>query len=141
MFSQVTAQLRDRAERLLLGDYATVVSDYLFPLPVYLDGRRVIVRNAHEAVSMLRLQRAAYLTRGVVSVQPQISAIDLPHNGRFRVWVDWYEMALPVEGTRMSQVVYYCEAGAQGCRFAMVNYTRMSMPELQPEFIALALTA
>jgi len=55
--------------------------------------------------------------------------------------VDWYELALPVEGTRMSQVVYYFENGAEGLRIAMVDSTRMSMPELQPEFLALALAA
>lgn len=123
------------------GDLAAVAADYRFPLPVFLDERRAIVRDAQEAVSMLRLQRAAYLERGVVTVRPRITALDLPRSNRFRVWVDWYEMALPVEGTRMSQVVYYCEKGPQGFRIVMVNNTLMSMPELQPEFLALALAS
>lgn len=141
MFDQVAAQLSRRAERLLLGDYAAVTADYLFPLPVFLEGRRAVVRTADEAVSMLRVQRAAYLARGVVAVHPTISALDLPRGNRFRVWVNWYEMAETLEGTSMSQAVYYCEDSAQGFRIAMVDYTRLCMPELQLEFMALALSA
>lgn len=141
MFSHVATLLRNRADLLLQGAYDAVAADYHFPLPVFLDGRMVIVRTPDEAKAMLCLQRAAYLQRGVIAVRPQVRALDLPRSGRFRVWVEWQELALPVDGTRISDAVYYCQQSPSGLRIEMVNYTRLSMPELQPHFAALALSA
>jgi hypothetical protein len=141
MFSQVTAHLRSRAERLMNGRIDDLSEHYIYPLPLYLASSRVIVRAPEEAAAMLRLVRAAFLERGVVALDPKVVAIDLPRAGRFRVWVDWHELAVPVEGTRISSAIYYCKATPAGIRTEMVNYTHLSMPELNPQFAALALSA
>jgi hypothetical protein len=141
MFSHVTAHLRRRAELLLGGHFDQVAAQYLFPLPLYLGASRVIVRNAVEATDILCLLRAAYLERGVIALQPRVTAIDLPRDGRFRAWVDWHELALPVEKSRVSSVLYYCKSTPTGLRTEMINCTRSSMPELSPHFAALALSA
>jgi hypothetical protein len=141
MFSQLTAQLRHRAERLWNGQYDALAAQYVYPLPMYLGPKRLIVRNADEAASMMCLLRAAYLERGVIALQPRVTAVDLPRAGRFRVWVDWHELAIPAEKSRLSSVVYYCRNAPSGLCIEMVNYTRLSMPELHPHFAALALSA
>jgi hypothetical protein len=141
MFSQVHALLRRRADRLLNGHIEDVVSQYIFPLPLYLGSSRVIVRSPDEATAIFGVLRAAYLDRGVVALQPKVIAIDIPRAGRFRVWAEWQELALPVEGTRISSAIYYCKATPAGIQTEMVNYTHLSMPELNPQFAALALSA
>ena len=70
-----------------------------------------------------------------------VAMIDLPRAGRFRVWVDWQEIAFPAEASRISQAVYYCRHTALGLRTEMLNYTFLSMPELNGQFEALALSA
>ena len=141
MFSKVASQLRNRAAWLLAGDYDRIVAQYQFPLPVHLGSSRVIVRSAAEARSMLQLQRLGFMERGVVALIPTVSAMDLPRDGRFRVWVEWHELTLPEQGPVQSSALYYCRQTPAGFRIEMVDYTRLSMPELQPHFAALALSA
>lgn len=141
MFSQVTALLRSRSEKLLNGQLDELAANYVYPLPVHLGPSLVIVRSATEARSILAFLREALAKRGVFAVQPKVVAIDLPRAGRFRVWVDWNELAIPVEGTRRSSAIYYCKTTSDGLKTEMVNYTQLSMPELNPQFAALALSA
>jgi hypothetical protein len=141
MFSQLTAHLRHRAELLLGGRFDQVAAQYVYPLPLYIGASRVIVRNAVDATDILCLLRATFLERGVIALQPRVTAIDVPRAGRFRAWVDWHELALPVTETRVSSMIYYCKSTPTGLRTEMVDCTHSSMPELQPHFAALALSA
>ena len=120
---------------------ARVAAQYIYPLPLYLGQSRMIVRNADEMTSMLCLLRSAFLQRGVIATLPRVTAVELPRGGSFRVWIDWQELALPADATRVSSVVYYCRTTAAGLQVEMVEYTRLSMPELNPHFAALALSA
>lgn len=140
-YSQIIAQMRRRADGLLVGDLDDLVKDYGFPLPVDLLSTRVIVRNAEEVRAMLALQRKVMLERGVTELQPDVTAVDLPRAGRFRVWVDWHELSPGPEGGRVSSAVYFCSAEGEALRIQMIHYLRLSMPELKPQLAALALTA
>jgi hypothetical protein len=141
MFSQVASQLRNRAAWLLTGQFDRIVAEYCFPLPVHLGPSRVIVRSPDEATAMLGLQQAAFLGRGVTALIPRVTAMDLPRGGRFRIWVDWHEEVRPGHRTKVSTVLYYCRQTLAGFRIEMVDYRRLSMPELRPHFAALALSA
>jgi hypothetical protein len=141
MFHQAQAQLSARAELLLTGQLAQLVQHYRYPLPMLLGEQRVIVRTQGEALSILALLRQALMMRRVVALQPNVTAVDIPRGGRFRLWVDWQELAIPVDGTRMSSAIYYCRQIDGGVQTEMVQYTRLSMPELNPKFAALALSA
>lgn len=141
MFSEVASQLRNRAAWLMSEQYDPIVADYCFPLPVHLDNSRVIVRSADEATAMLTLQRAAFMERGVIALTPSVTAMDLPRGGRFRIWVDWHEMTLSDQAPLQSKAIYYCRQTPTGFRIEMVDYTRLSMPELHSQFAALALSA
>jgi hypothetical protein len=125
----------------MAGHYDRIVADYCFPLPVDLDSSRVIVRSADEATAMLRLQRATFLERGVIALKPSVTAMDLPRGGRFRIWVDWHELMVSDQAPLQSKAIYYCRQTASGFQIEMVDYTRLSTPELQTQFAALALSA
>lgn len=141
LFSLVSAQLRMRGELLMAGQLDRVVSDFTYPLPVFLQTSRLVIHTPDQAWDIFHCLREALLERGVVALRPTVSAIDLPRAGRFRVWIDWHEVAFPVEASRMSQAVYYCQQTDLGLRTEMLNYTHLSMPELNRQFEALALTA
>jgi hypothetical protein len=140
-YSGLIAQLRERGEFLLTGQIDRMVESYSYPLPLFMLNKRMVIQSPDHARRILWHLRAALLERGVVALYPQISAVDLPRGGRFRVWVDWQEIAFPAEATRMSQVIYYCRETAFGVQTEMVNYTVTSMAELDSEFEALALSA
>jgi hypothetical protein len=141
LFTQIASHLCQRADWLLAGRYEKIAAGYAYPLPVFLGTGRVIVRSPDEAKAMLILQHSVYLGRGVVSLTPKVTAIDLPRADRLRVWVDWQEEgATPQEG-RVSSALYYCRLTEDDLRIEMVNYIRLSMPEFRPHFAALALSA
>lgn len=141
MFHKVSAHLRHRADLLLQGRIDELVTAYHCPLPVELGDKRLIVCTVDEGHAMLTLLRTALLARGVVALRPTVVAMDLPRAGRFRVWVDWQELALPAQETRTSSVVHYCRISPAGPVTEMLCYTRLSMPELNPQFAGLALSA
>jgi hypothetical protein len=72
---------------------------------------------------------------------PKVVALDLPRGGRFRAWVDWNELTMPVENARLSSVVYYLRETDSGLKTEMVEYTRLSMPELAPQLAAMGMAA
>lgn len=140
-YSNLTAMLRSRGELLLCGRIEEMVASYIYPLPVYMQSRCMILNSPLDAYLVFDMLRKALVGRGVVALQPQVNAVELPRGGRFRVWADWHELAFPVEETRKSSVIYYCRETESGPRVEMINYTLMSMPELNQQFAALALTA
>ena len=140
-YSHVTSHLRSRGELLLSGQIEDMVASYIFPLPVYLQSNCLILHTPSDACVVFDHLRDALLQRGVVSLRPEVNAMDIPRAGRFRVWVDWHELAFPVEETRKSSVIYYCRETEFGPQVEMINYTLLSMPELNQRFTALALSA
>lgn len=140
-YSNLTAMLHCRGELLLCGRIEEMVASYIYPLPVYMQSRCMILQSPLDAYLVFDMLRKALVGRGVVALQPQVNAVELPRDGRFRVWADWHELAFPVEETRKSSVIYYCRQTEAGPRVEMINYTVTSMPELNQQFAALALTA
>lgn len=141
LYSQITAHLETKGELMLSGQFDRLMDSYVFPLPIFLHTSRLVVSAPDQARTVFGHLREALVCRGVVALRPKVSAIDLPRAGRFRVWVDWQEIAFPVEATRVSQAVYYCRDAGIGLQTEMVSYTRLSMPELDRQFAALALSA
>lgn len=141
LYSQITAHLQTKGELLLSSQFDRLMDSYVFPLPIFLHTSRLVVSAPDQACTVFEHLREALVGRGVVALRPKVSAIDLPRAGRFRVWVDWQEIAFPVEATRVSQAVYYCRDTGIGLQTEMVSYTRLSMPELDRQFAALALSA
>jgi hypothetical protein len=141
MHSQIAAQLRSRGDLLLAGRMDELLDAYLFPLPVFLPSQRLLLNGPEEARAVFTVLRLSLLRSGVVTLRPQIKAVELPRSGRYRLWVDWQELVMPSAELRVSSGIYYCRATPLGPRIEMVNYTHLSMPELNQEFEALALSA
>jgi hypothetical protein len=141
MHSQVTEHLRCRGDLLLAGRIDELLSAYIYPLPIFLQQQRMIVQGPDEARCIFTILRHALIQSGVVALRPQVTAIELPRAGRYRLWVNWQEHAVPGGEIRASSAIYYCRATPLGPLIEMVNYTHLSMPELNQQFQALALSA
>lgn len=141
MHSHLTAELRARGNLLMQGHIDELLGSYIFPLPVFLPEERLLLTCPDQAHALLTLLRAMLTRTGVTAIQPIVQAVELPRLGRFRVWVDWQERVLPSGEMQVSSVIYYFRVTKLGPRIEMLNYTRLSMPELHQEFEALALSA
>lgn len=141
MHSQIAAQLRNRGDLLVAGRIEELLATYHFPLPIFLPEQRLVLQGPEEARAAFAILHRGLAQGGIVELRPQVKAVELPRAGRFRVWVDWQELALQDVQVSTSSVIYYCRATPLGPLIEMVNYTHLSMPELNEQFQALALSA
>ena len=141
MFTQVASHLRNRADWLMSGQIDRLTAGYRYPFPVWLGTGQVIVRTPAEAESMLVLQRAIYLKRGVFALVPRIAALELPRGRGVRVWVDREERALSPEQSRCESMIYYLSVESSGLMIEMVQNLTPSAPESRPHFASLVLSA
>lgn len=141
MYSRVSKHFADRADRLIRGQLDHLVQDHVYPLPMHLAANRIVLRNPDEARAVYGLLRQEMLDRGVTRLSPVVSAIDIPRKGRFRVWVDWHKEGGESVDGQGSSAIYCCRDTPAGLRIEMIAYINLSMPELNPRFAALALSA
>jgi hypothetical protein len=139
--SHLTAHLAQRGELFLSGQMDTLLATYVFPLPVFLEERLLLVRTPDQARMILDNVRSSLADRGVDRMRPKVTAVELPRAGRYRVWVDWHEAAVPTDASLLMQAIYYCRDTADGSRIEMVNFTRLAHPGLNRQIEALPLTA
>lgn len=124
--SQIFSHFRNQAERLIAGDLAGIASQYSFPLPIHFPTALTVAFNPEQSSAMLEKRRLDLVARGVVALRPNITAIDLPREGRFRVWVDWKEQTASGAEMLGSSAIYYCRARAFGLQTEMIQYTHVS---------------
>lgn len=139
--SYLTAHLAQRGEMLLSGQIDALLATYAFPLPVLMEERLLLIRCHDQARAILDQAREFLADRGVAHMRPKVTAVELPRASRYRVWVDWHQVAVASDASLLMQAIYYCRDTADGLRIEMVNCTRLASPGLNRQIEALALTA
>ena len=66
-----------------------MASRWAFPCPMEVDGQLVVMRSPEVFEIYLAERRRAALSQGLTAMTPRISAIEMPRQGRFRVWLRW----------------------------------------------------
>ncbi len=85
----VTAFFGLLGDQFVQGRLEDLASRWAFPCPLEVQGELVVMRSPEVFVTYLGQQRAAALARGLTAMTPRISAIEMPRQGRFRVWLRW----------------------------------------------------
>lgn len=86
---RVTAFFGDMAAQFVAGRLDEVAQPWTFPCPVEIGGQLVVMRNAEAFEAHLAERRTALMGEGLTALTPRVSAIEMPRQGRFRVWVRW----------------------------------------------------
>jgi len=76
-------------EHFVAGRLGEAAQAWSFPCPVEIDGELVVMRSPEVFQAYLADQRAVALAAGLTAMTPRVSAIEMPRNGRFRVWLRW----------------------------------------------------
>ena len=126
--SQITAHFRIQGERLIAGDLAGIALQYAFPLPIHFPNDLTVAFSLEQSNAMLERRRQDLVARGVVALRPNITAMDRPRDGRFRVWIDWNEQTTTGSEMRGSSAIYFCRAEAFGLQTEMIQYLHVSEP-------------
>jgi hypothetical protein len=130
MYAKLADQLQWRAELVVDGRFEDLSREFVFPFVMYQGERQLILDRAEELIKAYVALRASYMARGVVRLATNVTAVDLPRNGRFRVWLRVYEMDARGRCIAQSDVVYYCCETAQGVKTEMAEYGSCCLPEI-----------
>lgn len=71
------------------GRLREMTAFWSFPCPIEMDGRLVVMRDPPELEDFFATRRAKAMEVGLTAFEPRISAIEMPRQGRFRVWMRW----------------------------------------------------
>jgi hypothetical protein len=138
MFQIIRTQLQRRAELLLVGRYEDLTSEYRFPMPIYMKNKVVVIQTGAQMLSLIGDVGKGLRQRNVRQMVVDVTAVELPKNGRLRVWATWEEFGDSPEDYRTSEVVYFGRMSDNRFVTEACEYSCMSMPDLhrQPEPVA-----
>jgi hypothetical protein len=108
------------------GDFLSITEHVVFPLPVQVDGQLIVFQDAAQLAAGLAAYHTANVEQDLRPSIPHIVAIDLPRNGRFRLWVDWVYGNGPQSDQIRTKNLYYCSAIGNRIQIEMVQYLRLA---------------
>jgi hypothetical protein len=130
VYGKVAEVMQWRADLLTAERFDDLAREYLLPLALY-QGDRQVVLNDHEEVAGLFAQlRASHRSRGIVRLQAEVTAVDLPRHGRFRVWLRYFDLDAQGQVLSQTDVVHYCRDTPEGLKTEMAEYGRCALPDL-----------
>ena len=128
MFREIEKTMQRRADLLASGRLGELVEDYVYPLVMYFGDQRKVVAGPGEMVGIFKELQQDHQTRGVTHLVAKVTAMDLPHHGRFRAWVIYQEEGGDPWNQSRSDVVHYCRKTDHGIMTEMVEYHRCGIP-------------
>lgn len=138
MFDDLRQNFQRQAELLLLGRCEELAHNYLYPLPLYLLDRMAVLQRPDQMAEVLRELHLSLRTRKVHHLIADVAAVELPRQGRMRLWVDWEELGEGAADHRVSKAVYYGRMSETGFRAEAVQYNQLSIPDLRLHLPAVA---
>ncbi|TNC71502.1 hypothetical protein [Rubellimicrobium roseum] len=85
----VTDLFTRMGQDFVAGRFRAMTEPWIFPCPVEMDGHLVVMRSPEDLEDYFRRRFAAHKSAGIRTMAPRISAIEVPRQGRFRVWLRW----------------------------------------------------
>ena len=85
----VTALITRLAELYVADRLWEATQFWSFPCPVEVDGELMVMRDATALEAFFRRRRELARAAGLQELTPRIIAIEVPRDGRFRVWFRW----------------------------------------------------
>lgn len=133
LYDKVSRLLEWRATLLMAGRFEDLTREHLFPMPVYVGSRVQSLSSERQLEHIFRAIRIRLAEMGATSLTISVKAMDLPRQGRIRVWSDW--LAQLPDGTSrvVSSTVDYMQLTPGGLRTEMLECRR---PARLPDRVA-----
>ena len=129
VYRKIRALMQWRTDLLMAGRFEDMAREFRLPLALYVDGQPLVVSTVDHLVGLLEQVQMGRRQRGTVNVLTEVTAMDLPRNGRFRVWLRHHEMDARGQITLQSDAVHYCNETPHGLRDVMVESTGCCLPD------------
>ncbi|MGV8950421.1 MAG: hypothetical protein ACOH2M_04905 [Cypionkella sp.] len=122
MFSELQIHLRKRSKLLFAGQIEEYAREFVTPAVFYSKNGVLPICNHGAMMDTAKMLRKSLLDRGIVACEPTIAAAELPRNGRFRVWVEWQEIASDSRKTPGYPSVNYMRQTGSGPLTEMIDW-------------------
>jgi DNA-binding LacI/PurR family transcriptional regulator len=116
-----------RAAALSAGRYDLMAQEYSYPLTIYLGGQATVAADPAQVRQFYRGFHAAMQAQGFERLIARVWAEDLPRQGRFRVWTDWFAEGPGRVRAPVAATVCYCSTTAQGVATEMVEFDSLAL--------------
>jgi hypothetical protein len=107
VFRSLERQFQRRAELLMMGRHAELARHCQFPFRMQLPDQILTIHSAAEYMQMMGRLRDGLVERGVQVLVAEVSAVEMPKAGMFRVWVTWESMTSATEEADTSLAIYH----------------------------------
>lgn len=120
----VTALITRLGELFMAGRLREARRFWSFPVGV--EGELIVMRDADALEAFFRKRREVARAAGVIALTPRIIAIEVPRNGRFRVWFRWMPHFEDYVGEDPTPSLYYMVRKPSGeLSIEMMDIVRM----------------
>jgi hypothetical protein len=117
-------------ECLLAGRYDAVLPCYQEVLPVFVDGKAMLM-DGHDALrAALSNLRERLLYEGVIRSVGRLTSGEQIEKDRFRFCVDWDYYSSINGAPKTSSTVYFCVRGTHRSMVEMVEYRKQAFPNI-----------
>ncbi len=108
MFANARQMLAAHQAALQDGMLDTIVADYDYPFALQVEEDLTVFATKAEFAAALAAYRGQLATSGVTEVIARMTAVELPRDGRFRIWADWDYVQQGVLHRAARRSIYYC---------------------------------
>lgn len=119
-----------RCDLLLAGRYEDLCRHSLFPHAIYIEDQLLVIKTPEEMLAGMAQMHRAMQARRVYACKAHVRAMEVPRDGRFRVWVRWDERSFDPAENRSSEATYFFRETGLGYQAEMLHFTRPSMPHV-----------
>lgn len=122
MFNLMQQLMQQRLALLQEGRCRELSGLYLYPCPVYLSGIQHVMHGRKDMEQALSRLAQQLCRTGVVRMEATLAAVELPRQGRFRVWVNQRSLAADGSLVNRAAFVHYCRQTEAGVMTEMAEY-------------------
>ena len=119
MYDSIGNLIKWRAGLIMSGRFEDLAREHLYPMPLYIGTKMRALASPRELEAVYRGIRTALLASGFTTLSAQVTAVEVPRRGRFRVWVDWVARLAGGRALRVASTVEYMQSTEQGLRTEM----------------------
>jgi len=129
MFDQrVNKAISEHSERFMQGRLDAILPRYAEVMPVYIDGKVMLINGHEELREALFIHRDKVLSRGVTSLVGQVRARSQVRD-RIRFTIDWTYGWRHSAKTRTGTSVYFCKKRDEGILIEMMEIKTLAFPD------------
>jgi len=108
------------------GRFTEMAAFWSFPCPLEIGGDLVVMRDPAMLADHFAHQHVQARQDGLTAMIPRIAAIEMPRQGRFRVWLRWqYEFADLCVPDEAASLYYMARTSRGGLTIEMMDLVRL----------------